>query len=150
MSDNAPQNADLPQLGEGFVERRGADRPFSGPPVVQPPGAVAAPGLERLGEVTVELSVEVGRARMTLTQALGLGPGSIVGLDRMHGEPADLLCNGKRIARGEVVVVDDEFGLRITEVAAPAVTRAPAVAPVEPAAMDAAAPAVDPAVVAAA
>jgi len=72
--------------------------------------------LGRLFDVTVELSVEVGRTRMTLGQALSLGPGSVVALARSAREPVDLLVNGKQVARGEVVVIDDDFGLRITEV----------------------------------
>src|SRR3954447_22725878 len=72
--------------------------------------------LDRLRHVPVELSVEIGRTRMTLGETLGLVPGSIVTLDRTAGEPVDLLVNGRRIARGEVVVVDDEFGVRLTEV----------------------------------
>jgi flagellar motor switch protein FliN/FliY len=75
--------------------------------------------LERLHDVTVELTVEVGRTRMTLGQALALGPGSVVTLDRLADKPVDLLVNGKPIARGEVVVIDEEFGLRITEIAQP-------------------------------
>ena len=75
--------------------------------------------LERLTDVTVEVSVEIGRTRMTLGDALALGPGSVVGLHRMAGEPVDLLVNGRVIARGEVVVIDEEFGLRVTDVAAP-------------------------------
>jgi flagellar motor switch protein FliN/FliY len=87
------------------------------------PSNGAGPGdsadLERLNDVTVELAVEVGRTRMTLGQALALGPGSVVTLDRLADKPVDLLVNGKPIARGEVVVIDEEFGLRITEVASP-------------------------------
>jgi flagellar motor switch protein FliN/FliY len=81
--------------------------------------AASAADLERLYDVTVELTVEVGRTRMTLGQALALGPGSVVTLDRLADKPVDLLVNGKPIARGEVVVIDEEFGLRITEVATP-------------------------------
>jgi flagellar motor switch protein FliN/FliY len=75
--------------------------------------------LERLNDVMVELAVEVGRTRMTLGQALALGPGSVVTLDRLADHPVDLLVNGRPIARGEVVVIDEEFGLRITEVTTP-------------------------------
>jgi flagellar motor switch protein FliN len=64
----------------------------------------------------VELAVEIGRTRMTIGETLALGPGAIVTLDRLAGEPVDLLVNGRPIARGEVVVIDEEFGLRITEV----------------------------------
>ena len=72
--------------------------------------------LERLGQVTLELTVEVGRTRMTLGQALALGPGSVITLDRLADQPVDLLVNGKPVARGEVVVIDDVFGLRVTQI----------------------------------
>jgi len=104
-------------------------------------GGVAGdpPELERLYDVPVELAVEIGRTRMTIRETLALGPGSIVSLNRLAGEPVDLLVNGKPIARGEVVVIDEEFGLRVTEVvgdvatpvaAAPVEAPAPAPAPV--------------------
>jgi flagellar motor switch protein FliN len=72
--------------------------------------------LERLRDVPVELAVEIGRTRMTIGETLALGSGSIITLNRLAGEPVDLLVNGKPIARGEVVVIDEEFGLRVTEV----------------------------------
>jgi flagellar motor switch protein FliN/FliY len=81
-----------------------------------PPAAVTAAELARLHDVPVELAVEVGRTKMTIREALALGPGSIVTLNRLAGEPVDLLVNGKPIARGEVVVIDEEFGLRVTEI----------------------------------
>jgi flagellar motor switch protein FliN/FliY len=74
------------------------------------------PELERLYDVPVELAVEIGRTQMTIRETLALGPGSIVTLNRLAGEPVDLLVNGKPIARGEVVVIDEEFGVRITEI----------------------------------
>ena len=80
---------------------------------------VAGPGtpdLQRLSNVPVELAVEIGRTRMTIGETLALGPGSIVTVNRLAGEPVDLLVNGKPIARGEVVAIDEEFGLRITEI----------------------------------
>jgi flagellar motor switch protein FliN/FliY len=72
--------------------------------------------LTRLTEVTVELTVEVGRTRMSLGETMSLGQGSVVTLDRLADKPVDLLVNGRPIARGEVVVIDEQFGLRITEV----------------------------------
>jgi flagellar motor switch protein FliN len=85
--------------------------------------AAGSPGadgtdLRRLYDVPVELAVEIGRTRMTIGQTLDLRPGSVVSLNRLAGEPVDLLINGKPIARGEVVVIDEEFGLRITDVVA--------------------------------
>jgi flagellar motor switch protein FliN/FliY len=72
--------------------------------------------LDLVLDVSVEVSVEVGRTMMTIRETLAIAPGSIISLDRMAGEPVDLLVNGRRIARGEVVAVDEEFGLRVTEV----------------------------------
>lgn len=87
-------------------------------------GAHAANDLGRLSDVPVELAVEIGRTRMTVGETLELRPGSIVVLNRMAGEPVDLLVNGTPIAHGEVVVIDEEFGLRITDVlGAPAEAR---------------------------
>jgi flagellar motor switch protein FliN len=91
-----------------------------------------SPELERLYDVPVELAVEIGRTHMTIRETLALGPGSIVTLNRLAGEPVDLLVNGKPIARGEVVVIDEEFGLRVTEVVAgETAAQAEAAAPVE-------------------
>ncbi len=83
---------------------------------VDPAVAGRAADLLRLRDVPVNLAVEIGRARMTVGETLALRPGSIVTLDRLAEEPLDLLVNGTRIARGEVVVIDEDFGLRITEV----------------------------------
>ena len=85
---------------------------------LQPAATVGGEGadLRRLHNVPVELAVEIGRTHMTIAQTLELRPGSVVSLNRLAGEPVDLLINGKPIARGEVVVIDEEFGIRITEV----------------------------------
>jgi flagellar motor switch protein FliN/FliY len=99
---------------------------------LEPTAAAPRPAsaeLERLNDVTVEVSVEIGRTRMSLGDALGLGPGSVIGLHRLAGEPVDVLVNGKVIARGEVVVLDEEFGLRVTDVAGTGATPAPAPQP---------------------
>jgi flagellar motor switch protein FliN len=72
--------------------------------------------LRRVAEVPLELSVEIGRTQMTVGETLDLRAGSIVTLDRLAGEPVDLLVNGTPIARGEVVVVDEQFGLRVTAI----------------------------------
>ena len=72
--------------------------------------------LRRLADVPVDVAVEIGRTRMTVGEMLELRHGSIVALNRMAGEPVDLLVNGTPIARGEVVVIDEQFGLRVTDV----------------------------------
>jgi len=76
-------------------------------------------GLDMLHDVEMEVSAELGRTRMSVRELLSLSPGAIVELDRAAGSPADLLVNGRLIARGEVVVVDENFGIRITEIVAP-------------------------------
>jgi flagellar motor switch protein FliN len=63
---------------------------------------------ERLYDVPMELALEIGRTEMTIRETLALGPGSIVTLNRLAGEPVDLLVNGKPVARGEVVIIDEE------------------------------------------
>jgi len=113
----AEQPFDLaPDLGASF------DAEFAAEPLETVPGPVADDAdLARLHAVPVELAVEIGRTQMTIGDTLGLGPGSIITLNRMAGEPVDLLVNGRPIARGEVVVIDEEFGLRVTEVVGSAV-----------------------------
>jgi flagellar motor switch protein FliN len=77
-------------------------------------------GIDLLLDVSLEVSVELGRTRMTIGELLALRPGSVIELDKLAGEPADILVNGTRIARGEVVVVDEKFGVRVLEVVSPA------------------------------
>ena len=72
--------------------------------------------LSRLSDIPMELSVEIGRTHMTVGETLDLRVGSVVALERLSGETADLLVNGTAIAHGEVVVIDEQYGLRITEI----------------------------------
>jgi flagellar motor switch protein FliN len=88
-------------------------------------GAEGGTDLGRLQNVPVELAVEIGRTRMTIGEALALGIGSVVTVGRLAGDPVDLLVNGRVIARGEVVAIEEELGLRITEIAAPVVEAPP-------------------------
>ncbi len=88
----------------------------SGTGEAAPISAGAVGDLRRLSAVPVDLSVEMGRTRMTVGETLELRQGSIITLNRMAGEPVDLLVNGTAIASGEVVVIDEQFGLRVTEV----------------------------------
>jgi flagellar motor switch protein FliN len=76
-------------------------------------------GVEMLAGVSMEVTVEIGRTRMSVRDLLALTPGDVLELDRAAGSPADLLVNGRLIARGEVVVVDEDFALRVTEIVAP-------------------------------
>jgi flagellar motor switch protein FliN/FliY len=80
--------------------------------------------IDLLLDISLQVTVELGRARMKIVEILGLRNGSVIELDRLAGEPADILVNGTLIARGEVVVVDEKFGVRVIE----AVSRAKRIA----------------------
>jgi flagellar motor switch protein FliN/FliY len=82
----------------------------------QPGGGSLDVDLSRLSDIPMELSVEIGRTHMTVGETLDLRVGSVVTLERLAGEAADLLVNGSAIARGEVVVIDEQYGLRVTEI----------------------------------
>ncbi|MBX5465629.1 MAG: flagellar motor switch protein FliN [Clostridia bacterium] len=85
------------------------------------PGTGPSPaGLELLYDVPLEITVELGRASRSVREVLALGTGSVVELDRAAGEPVDILVNGKLVAHGEVVVIDDNFGIRVTDILSPA------------------------------
>lgn len=103
-----------PLAAEDEVELASAvDAPFV-PAFTSP--VVPPRGLELLHGVDMEVTVELGRTRMTVRDLLALTPGAVLELDRAAGSPADLLVNGRLVARGEVVVVDEDFGLRVTEI----------------------------------
>ncbi|MDK2836553.1 MAG: flagellar motor switch protein FliN [Thermosediminibacterales bacterium] len=70
-------------------------------------------------DVPLEVTVELGRTNKLIKEVLSLGPGSIIELDKLAGEPVDILVNGKFIAKGEVVVIDENFGVRVTEIVSP-------------------------------
>lgn len=79
-------------------------------------GGGGSVGIERLLDVPVAITVEVGRAQITLGELVQLGPGSLVALEREAHEPADILVNGKVVARGEIVTIGAHYGVRITTV----------------------------------
>lgn len=74
------------------------------------------PNLENILEIPVTLSVEIGNTRISIRNLMQLNQGSVVELDRLAGEPLDVLVNGTLIAHGEVVVVNEKFGIRLTDV----------------------------------
>jgi len=79
-------------------------------------GEAASPDLEAILDIPVTLSIEIGRTRISIRNLLQLNQGSVVELDRLAGEPLDVLVNGTLIAHGEVVVVNEKFGIRLTDV----------------------------------
>ncbi len=88
------------------------------------PAAPAAPplvfddgsGLGRVRDIPLEVTVELGRTRLLIRDIMDLSAGSIIELDKIAGEPVDLFANGMLVARGEVIVIDDNFGVRVTEI----------------------------------
>ena len=82
--------------------------------------ADATSGMEVLLDVPLEISVELGRVKMMVREVLDLGTGSIIEVDKAAGEPVDVMVNGRLVARGEVVVIEDNFGVRVTEILNPA------------------------------
>lgn len=85
-------------------------------PLLDEPRPAPARSLDLLHDVEMAVTVELGRTRMAVRDLLSLAPGAVVELDRAAGSPVDVLVNGKLIARGEVVVIDDDFGIRISEI----------------------------------
>ena len=81
--------------------------------------AASAQDISRVLDIPVQLSVELGRKKVPIKHVLQLGQGSIVELDALAGEPMDVLVNGYLVAQGEVVVVNNRFGIRLTDVVTP-------------------------------
>ncbi len=77
-------------------------------------------GIDLLMDVPLQITVELGQATRTIRELLEIGQGSLLHLSRHAGEPVDVLVNGQAIAKGEVVVIDENFGIRVTEVVSPA------------------------------
>jgi flagellar motor switch protein FliN/FliY len=94
--------------------------PVKYPPLGEGLPSGASGNISLLMDVPMTLTVELGRTRQFVKDILGLGEGSIIELDKLAGEPVDLLVNGKLIAKGEVVVIDENFGVRVTDIVSPA------------------------------
>jgi flagellar motor switch protein FliN/FliY len=110
----APSPVALPQA----PSRSAGQRVFQ--PLPSSPDMAIAPGdIDRVLDVPVQLTAELGRTRITIKSLLQLSQGSIVELDGLAGEPMDVLINGYLIAQGEVVVVNDKFGIRLTDIVTP-------------------------------
>lgn len=84
------------------------------------PGGEGSPDLEVILDIPVTISMEVGSTDITIRNLLQLNQGSVIELDRLAGEPLNVLVNGTLIAHGEVVVVNEKFGIRMTDVISPA------------------------------
>jgi flagellar motor switch protein FliN/FliY len=88
-------------------------------PTTYAPSSATKENVDMLLDVELDVSIELGKSNLSIKRILELAPGSIVELDRMAGEPVDLLVNNKVVAKGEVVVVDESFGIRILSLVSP-------------------------------
>jgi len=101
MADETNPLANVAEAAEGVVKATGNPLPRN---------------LDFLLDVTLQVSVEVGRTRMTIQDLLQLGQGSVIELTKLAGEPLDIYINERPIARGEAVIVNEKFGVRITDI----------------------------------
>lgn len=133
---NASAADDLSAWDEALAEQRAAAEPAPATPNAaaagsgirpapfaelraDPPGSGGDDKLDLVMDIPVTLSVELGRTKIQIRELLQLAQGSVVDLDRLAGEPMDVLVNGFLIARGEVVLVNDKFGIRLTDIVSP-------------------------------
>ncbi|MGQ0709276.1 MAG: flagellar motor switch protein FliN [Rhodoferax sp.] len=105
-----------PDPAGGVLAGGDAPRPFS---QMGPAPEAPVNDINMVLDIPVQLSVELGRTKVPIKHILQLGQGSVVELDALAGEPMDVLVNGYLIAQGEVVVVNDKFGIRLTDVVTP-------------------------------
>ena len=133
IDDNNKPAGDDPFSGwaEALEEQRQHDQAVEGPDLSDQGGPLAGDAARSYGDVPVhdinmvldipvQLSVELGRTKVPIKYILQLAQGSVVDLDALAGEPMDVLVNGYLIAQGEVVVVNDKFGIRLTDIITPA------------------------------
>ncbi|MBR9908287.1 MAG: flagellar motor switch protein FliN [Gammaproteobacteria bacterium] len=121
--DNVTPDNEQDPWADALDEETGAAADENANSVFKPLESSAAASsmneLDIIMDIPVKLSVELGRTRITIKQLLELAQGSVVELDGLAGEPMDILINGYLIAQGEVVVLDDKYGIRITEIVTP-------------------------------
>lgn len=122
MSDDAGLERNWDDPGPA-VSDSGQDLENHEPQFGSPPSAAAGENASRpldvILDIPLEISVELGRARMVINDLLQLGQGSVIELSKLAGEPLEIFVNGKLVARGEVVVVNEKFGVRVTDIVSP-------------------------------
>lgn len=114
MSKDEQSMAD--EWAAAMEEEKDASAESASTSSTQKPGS---PDLDVILDIPVRISMEVGSTAITIRNLLQLNQGSVIELDRLAGEPLDVLVNGTLIAHGEVVVVNDKFGIRMTDVISP-------------------------------
>jgi len=129
VDDKPVEDDGMADWAEALLEQKSSDGAGSG---LEPGGVLSGDSsrsfssgdtpiddISRVLDIPVQLSVELGRTKVPIRHILQLGQGSVVELDALAGEPMDVLVNGYLIAQGEVVVVNDKFGIRLTDVVTP-------------------------------
>ncbi len=115
--DTEPEDEPTPVAANAPGRSGLVDLPSFAPPVPAPvPFQSGESGLGRVRDIPLEVTVELGRTRLLIRDIMDLSAGSIIELDKIAGEPVDLFANGMLVARGEVIVIDDNFGVRVTEI----------------------------------
>ena len=109
----------------GHVDRATAPHPFAFQPFDQSAGAEVPAALGNLKDVELDLRIELGRTELLIEEVLKLREGSVVALDKLAGDPVDIYVNGRLIARGEVLVLNDNFCVRINEIVSPVMDGGP-------------------------
>ena len=122
MSEEAETGLD--DWASAMAEQTSVAAPEPAPPAAfQPLTGITAPGtkndIDMILDIPVQMTVELGRTKIAIKNLLQLAQGSVVELDGLAGEPMDVLVNGCLIAQGEVVVVNDKFGIRLTDIITP-------------------------------
>lgn len=115
LPDMDPLSNPGPYGAGGHVVQPAAFGPLPGDPAPAANGQI----IDFLYDVVLQVSVELGRTEMSIRDILAMSQGTVIELNRLAGEPVDILVNGKTVARGEVVVIDDKFGVRILDVLSP-------------------------------
>ena len=119
MQGFVPQPPGGGMQGMGFGQSTPNVQPVQFPNLAPSAGPQDAGNISLLMDVYMEMTVELGRTKKPIREILGMGEGTIIELDKLAGEPVDILVNHKLIATGEVVVIDENFGVRVTEIVSP-------------------------------
>ena len=122
MPQDFPPLVSVPPDAVGEFSNRPARGDASALPILRelpPQPALVSPDIDLLRDVELDVRIELGRTRMRIEDVLNLGDGAVLELDRLVGDPVDVFVNDQLVARGEVVVLNDRFAVRLTEVVSP-------------------------------
>jgi len=120
INENSMENQGTQGKGKPGTPQGDAGAARQTPGKNSPAGTAAHGNLDFVLDIPMMLTVELGRSQMLINELLKLGRGSVIELSKLAGEPLDILANQRLIARGEVVVVNEKYGIRITEIISPA------------------------------